>query len=472
MKSKRIFTFLLGSLIAMACMANVHLTPEQLSGRSTKGLYGKVKTAVYSTGETITFNREGNITEIKTENYVSTRSYINSTRYVVDNEPYFTYNILFTANTRKEIMDNREGLYDEYTYDSQGRLSHVRHFDYAGRTEEYFYKGSDKYPHKSVIEFYDEGGTLTVTNIYLYIDVDAHGNWTKRRVNSTRKNIETDPDEAEKVTTETSSYVETRTLTYFKDAAPAPIKAPSLEVTAPEAIGVNDQFRLTFTFDSNPQSVQLMPSDNFEVLMGPATTTSTTTATATNKITTKIAYTYILTAKRKGKILLPKFAAQIDGQNVSAKATYINVVDEAPPVIKKPVEKDSVFVKVILDKESIRKGESVLCTLKIYTLNEISAVDGVSHIDFPYCYIEEQETPNNQSYVQEQIQKANYKTLIYRQFKLTPLQVGEIRIPPIKFDFTFMRSTGKDPFDTFFNDNKIKIQKSASTDPITISVIQ
>lgn len=328
MKNKRIFTFLLGSLIAMTCMANVHLTPKQMSGRSTKGLYGKVKTAVYSTGETITFNREGNITEIKTEDHVSTRSYINSTRYVLDNQSYFTYNILFTANTRKEIMDNQEGLYDEYTYDSQGRLSHVRHFDYVGETEEYFYKGSDKFPHKSVEEFSDEVGTLTVTNIYLYIDVDAHGNWTKRRVNSTREDTEYEP---EKVTTETSSYIETRTLTYFEDAPSAPVKAPSLEVTAPETIGVNDPFKLTFTFESKPQSVQLMPSDNFDILVGPTIATSTTITTSTistaNKTTTNMKYTYILTAKRKGKIPLPKFTAQIDGQSVSAKTTYINVVD-------------------------------------------------------------------------------------------------------------------------------------------------
>lgn len=74
-----------------------------------------------------------------------------------------------------------------------------------------------------------------------------------------------------------------------------------------------------------------MPSDNFDILVGPTIATSTTITTSTistaNKTTTNMKYTYILTAKRKGKIPLPNFTAQIDGQSVSAKTTYINVVD-------------------------------------------------------------------------------------------------------------------------------------------------
>lgn len=133
--------------------------------------------------------------------------------------------------------------------------------------------------------------------------------------------------------------------------------------------------------------------------------------------------------------------------------------------------KDSLIVKAIVDKESIRKGESVLYTLKIYTLTNILSVDKVSLIDFPYCYIEEIEQESTKTYSLEHYQNRNYQTVVYRQFKLTPLQSGQIHIPSIKLYFTSEETANKDPFEAFFNSNTVEIKRTASSNPITINVI-
>ncbi len=476
MKVKRISTLLLGSLFAITCMANTYLVPEQMSGRSTKGLYGKVKTAAYSTGETITFNQEGNIVKLKKEGFVTTRSYTTPTRYIADNNSYFTYNIVFTANMRKEVMDNPEKLSDDYIYDNQGRISKIRFGGYSGHNETYFYSDSERHPTKAVILFHDETGERTITSTFQYLDIDAHGNWTKRKVNSTLKDVEYEGDNGEqnKITTETKNFIETCTLTYFEDASTSD-KIRSIEVSAPEAIGINDQFRLSFTFQSKPQNVKLAPSNDFEVLMGPATSTSTTIMAGV--MTSKFTSTYILTPKRKGKLPLPKLSAQIDGQSINSKLSYINVTENGVAnTTNKPKSttptKDSLIVKAIVDKESIRKGESVLYTLKIYTLANISSVDKVSLIDFPYCYIEEIEQESTKTYSLEHYQNRNYQTVVYRQFKLTPLQSGQIHIPSIKLYFTSEETANKDdPFEAFFNSNTVEIKRTASSNPITINVI-
>ncbi|WP_294608366.1 BatD family protein [uncultured Bacteroides sp.] len=471
---KRIYTSLLGILFAAICMANTDLTPGQMTGRSTKGLYGKVKTAVYSTGETITFNREGNIIKVQEEKYTTTYSYITPTRYVADNNSYFTYNIVFTDNMRKEVMDNPEKLSDDYTFDNQGRISKALFGGYSGHNETYFYNGSEKHPAKTVIELYDEMGRTTITYAYQYLNIDVHGNWTKRKVNGTRKDVEYEDGKPEKVTTESKSFIETCTLTYFEDSSVPGKTPPSIEITAPETTGVNGQFKLIFSLQSKPQNVKLNSSGNFEVLMGPATSTSTTVKAGTT--ITKFGFTYILTPKRKGKLPLPSLTAQVNGQNVTSKPSYINVTDNGAVNSGKPTttKKDSIFVKIILDKETVRKGESVLCSLKIYTLNDISSVDEVSLIDFPYCYIEEQELESSQNYTLENIRNVTYKTLIFRKFKLTPLQIGQIRIPSINFCFTSKETVAsEDPFDSFFNGSLSKeIKHSVSTSPITLNVTQ
>lgn len=260
-------------------------------------------------------------------------------------------------------------------------------------------------------------------------------------------------------------------LTSFEDAS----DTPSIEVSAPEVIGVNDQFRLTFTMHTQAQNVKLDSSDSFEVLMGPSTTTSTTIMSGTT--TTKFEFTYILTAKRKGKLPLPRLTAQINGQSVTSKLTYINVTDQGAVNPNKPatIRKDSIFVKAILDKESVHMGDSILCSLKIYTINDLSSVDEVSLIDFPYCYIDEQELESPRNYTLENIGNVSYKTIIYRQWKLMPLQTGQIRIPSVSFSFTLKEAvSSEDPFDAFFSDGSHykEIKLSASTGPITINVTQ
>lgn len=277
------------------------------------------------------------------------------------------------------------------------------------------------------------------------------------------------------VTTETKEYIETCILTCFEDAATSPNQTSPIEVTAPEIVGTKEQFKLTFTFQSKPQDTKLIPSDNFEILMGPSTS-NTTTITA-GIITTTFAVSYILKPKRNGKFPIPKLTAQINGQSVTSKPFYITVTANKAVSNNKPAttgtDKDSIFVKTILDKESVRKGESVLCTFKIYTLDNISSIDEVSLIDFPYCYIEEQELGDSRSYSLENIKNINYKTVIYRQFKLTPLQSGQIRIPSVRFSF-ILEAAYKDPFDAFFNNNSnaTKVKKSVSTNPIIINVTQ
>src|SRR5690554_5092601 len=76
------------------------------------------------------------------------------------------------------------------------------------------------------------------------------------------------------------------------------------QMSAPGAVEVGQQFRLTFTLNERGQNLQLPPglTDNFDILMGPSTSSSTSMQMINGKTTTEVSFsfTYILRAKQEG----------------------------------------------------------------------------------------------------------------------------------------------------------------------------
>jgi hypothetical protein len=140
--------------------------------------------------------------------------YSSPTRFVLKGNENVPFKIVEDGNTRKEILDNSEELGFYFTYDSDNRLIEVRQPEYGfGVNETYKYNGRGVDPSEMVVEFYDEGGSLT--NIFTYSDyvLDNNGNWTKRSVR--QQTTERDYESGKTVEGETTRFTEKRTITYF-----------------------------------------------------------------------------------------------------------------------------------------------------------------------------------------------------------------------------------------------------------------
>ncbi|MGC9355975.1 MAG: BatD family protein, partial [Mariniphaga sp.] len=101
-------------------------------------------------------------------------------------------------------------------------------------------------------------------------------------------------------------------------------------MSAPNAVEMGQQFRLTFTINQRGANLQLPPglSNNFEVLMGPSTGQSTSIRTINGQTTTEItfSYTYILRAKSEGEFEIRPATIEVDGKVMESNSLKIHVV--------------------------------------------------------------------------------------------------------------------------------------------------
>lgn len=157
------------------------------TGAMAYGLQGPVKMVKNdSTKLTTVFNKIGNIESLICKNgwndYNFTYIYETPFRYRIESSPY---RIECNGNTLRFINENDEDTLefeDEYEFDSQGRV--IKHVWYEGMspvTHEFAYQDDSLLPYKETESSFDEMGDWSTTITYEYIDVDKHGNWTKRK---------------------------------------------------------------------------------------------------------------------------------------------------------------------------------------------------------------------------------------------------------------------------------------------------
>ena len=88
-------------------------------------------------------------------------------------------------------------------------------------------------------------------------------------------------------------------------------------MSAPNAVEMGKQFRLTFTLNERGSNLELPPglTNNFDVLMGPSTGQSTRMQTINGQTTTEVtfSYTYILRAKKEGTFEIRPASIEVDG---------------------------------------------------------------------------------------------------------------------------------------------------------------
>ncbi len=193
------------------------------------GLQGPVKIVKNEKEkQTTVFNKIGNI-----ESFISANGYRDCNDTYIYESPLrykngdIQYRIDITGNIMRMINESEEDIYDfvdEYEFDSQGRV--IRHVWYDGMspvTRECFYESNSRLPCKETQSSVDEMGDWDTTIEYKYVDVDKHGNWTKRTgishsVSNEYEEVQNEDGEYESKTNtnESSDTVEeVRTIAYF-----------------------------------------------------------------------------------------------------------------------------------------------------------------------------------------------------------------------------------------------------------------
>jgi len=258
---------------------------------------------------------------------------------------------------------------------------------------------------------------------------------------------------------------------------------------APEVVVSGDQFRLSYTINSQKVRDFRAPSiKEFEVLMGPSRSTQSSTQIINGNVTSTstITFTYILMAGKEGTYKIPGATIVADGNNYTSNSVEIKVL---PPdqssgagsgnsrnssrnqANSGKITDKELFMMATASKTNVYEQEAILLTYKVYTQVNLTELRG-DIPDLKGFHTQEVELPNQKTFTLEHYNGRNYNTTIWRQLVLFPQQTGKIEIPSVTFEGTVSQMVASaDPFDAFFNGgNYVNITKNLVTPKLTINV--
>ena len=252
---------------------------------------------------------------------------------------------------------------------------------------------------------------------------------------------------------------------------------------APEVVVSGDQFRLTFTVNS--QKIRDFRAPNikgFEVLMGPSRSTQSSTNIINGKVTSSssITFTYILMADKEGDYSIPGASVVADGNPYVSNSVKIKVL---PPdqtqnqgsasrnqTSNSQISNKELFITATASKTNVYEQEAFLLTYKIYTQVNLTGLRG-DMPDLKGFHTQEVELPRQKQWTLEHYNGRNYTTTVYSQYVLFPQQSGKLEIPSITFEGVVTEVIpSSDPFDIFSGGRSRDIKKNIVTPKLSINV--
>lgn len=257
--------------------------------------------------------------------------------------------------------------------------------------------------------------------------------------------------------------------------------------SAPDAVAVGDQFRLSYTVNTQKVKNFRAPSiKGFDVLMGPSRSYSM--QSINGNTTETLTFTYILLAQKEGEHTIPGATITANGDQMLSNSVKIKVLPADKTNSSQSgggqsrsrssssgtsISNNDLFITATASKTTAYEQEAILLTYKIYTVVDLRGFDNVKLPDFKGFHSQEVELPNDRRWGLEHYKGRNYHSTIYRQFVLFPQQSGKLTIDAARFDASIEKMDAiDDPFEAFFNGGagSIQIKKTLMTPKLTIDV--
>ena len=261
------------------------------------------------------------------------------------------------------------------------------------------------------------------------------------------------------------------------------------EMSAPNAVEMGKQFRVTFTtYNKQGDNLKLPPglSDNFDILMGPSSGSSTnlTSINGQTSVVRSYYFTYILQAKKEGTFEIRPASIIVDGKVMESNSLTIQVVKgQSQPAQQQGnnssgstqnanIGDDDLFVRLELSKTSAYKGEQILATVKLY-VNPNIPIAGFDEVNLPSYegfFTQDIDIPQQVNFTREVYDGKIYQVGILKKTILFPQQNGKITIQPFNMTLLVQQQVqARSFFDDFFN-NYRTVRASITSKPVSVNV--
>lgn len=260
-------------------------------------------------------------------------------------------------------------------------------------------------------------------------------------------------------------------------------------MSAPNAVEIGKQFRLSFTINERGSNLKLPDLSNFNVLMGPSTGQSTSISTINGRTTqeTTYSYTYILQAKEEGKFEIRPASIEVGGKVFESNSLTIEVVKPQSNPAQTPgtgggqsqgstqnveLGSDNLFVRVEMNKSNVYRGEQIISTVKLYA-NPNIPIAGFDEVNLPTYegfFTQDVEIPQQINFTREVYDNKIYQVGVLKKTILFPQQNGKLTIKPFSLTLLVQQQVKQRSFfDDFFN-NFRTVKASITSQPVSVNV--
>ncbi len=268
-----------------------------------------------------------------------------------------------------------------------------------------------------------------------------------------------------------------------------------ITASAPSEVEVGDRFQVQFKVSSQDISNFSAPNfKGFEVLYGPSKSSSSSMQWINGRMTSSssVTYTYTLLCSQEGTYTIESASVVSDGKTVKSKPITVKVHPlgdgsssqpnnpggQSRQQITRPlttggnITTKELFMTATANKTTVYEQEAILLTYKIYTLVNLTQLDGkLPSLDG--FQIQELPLPRNKQFKIEQYNGRNYRTVVWSQYLLFPQKSGELVIPSITYEGLVQEvNPNIDPIEAFFNGTGgvIDMKKKITTPKVVINV--
>ena len=282
---------------------------------------------------------------------------------------------------------------------------------------------------------------------------------------------------------------------YLFTFLPLSLFSQTLTGSAPSHVSVGEQFRLTYTI--NTQNVSDFRAgdipEELEVLIGPnrSMQSSYQMINGHTSSSSSITYTYIVCATKNGSFTIPPAHVVVGGKSISSNSLTIKVSgtaqsnngggssrqrrqDDEGEVrdAGSRISGSDLFIKVSANKKRVYEQEPILLTYKVYTLVGLTSLRG-DMPDLKSFYTQEVSLPTQKSFSIETFNGRPYKTTTWSQYVMFPQMTGKLQIPSITFEGVVVQQNRNiDPFEAFFNGGSgyVEVKKKIVAPGVEIQV--
>ena len=269
-----------------------------------------------------------------------------------------------------------------------------------------------------------------------------------------------------------------------------------IAVSVPSHVSAGENFRLSYTI--NTQDVDdfragTIPS-GLELIAGPYTSqqSSYQMVNGHTSSSSSITFTYTLYAAKNGTFTIPSAHARVNGHNIYSRAVRVTASGKArnnggapkmhqdddrgqEPAMRaagSAITSKDLFIKVTANKQRVHEQEPILLTYKVYTLVDLSQLEGKMP-DLTGFHSQEIPLPQQKSFHIERVNGRAYRAVTWSQYLMYPQMTGTLKIPSITFKgIVVEENRNVDPFEAFLNGGSgyVEVKRNIVAPGLTVQV--